>query len=75
MGHGFRIGAKLILCLWAGRTKKVRTSGNRDDPGGCRRLAAIEGRGYTKPIKRKSMTFYFAYPLSAISVPDTSKCS
>ena len=31
--------------------------------GGYRRLVAIEERVYTRPIKRKSMTFYFVYPL------------
>ena len=56
-------------------TRQVRTSGGRDDPGGYRRLAAIAGRVYTRPVKRKSMTFYFVYHLIAISVPDTSKCS
>ena len=30
---------------------------------------------YTRPVKRKSMTFYFVYHSTAISVPDTSKCS
>ena len=45
------------------------------DPGGYRRLAAIEGWLYTRPVKRKSMTFYFVYPQTTISVPDTSKCS
>ena len=74
MGHGSRTGAKLTPWLWAGRTKEVRTSGDRDDLGGYRRLAAIEGWGYTRPVKRKVKTFYFVYPLSAISVPDTSKC-
>lgn len=68
-------GAKLTPWLWIGRTKEVRTSGDRDDPGGYRRLAAIEGRVYTRPVKRKSMTFYFVYHSTAISVPDTSKCS
>ena len=53
----------------------VRSSGARDDPGGYRRLAAIEGLVYTRPVKRKSMTFYFVYLKNAISVPDTSKCS
>ena len=52
-----------------------RTSGDRDDPGGYRRLAAIEGWVYTRPVKRKSKTFYFVYHSTAISVPDTSKCS
>lgn len=56
-------------------TRQVRTSGDRDDPGGYRRLAAIEGRVYTRTVKRKSMTFYFVYHSTAISVPDTSKCS
>ena len=40
-----------------------------------RRLAAIEGRVYTRPVKRTSMTFYFVYHSTAISVPDTWKCS
>ena len=39
------------------------------------RLAAIEGWVHTRPVKRKSMTFYFVYPLTTISVPDTLKCS
>ena len=69
------IKKELTPWLWAGRTKEVRTSGDRDDPGGYRRLAAIEGRVYTRPVKRKSMTFYFVYHSTAISVPDTSKCS
>ena len=43
--------------------------------GGYRRLAAIEGRVYTRPVKRKTMTFYFVYLKTTISVPDTSKCS
>ena len=47
--------------LWAGRTKEVRTSGDGDDPGGYRRLAAIEERVYTRPVKRKLKTFYFVY--------------
>ena len=51
----------------------MRTSGNRDDPGGHRRLAAIEGWGYTRPVKRKAMTFYFVYPLTAILVSDIAK--
>ena len=49
-------------------TRQVRTSGDRDDPGGYRRLAAIEGRVYTRPVKRKSMTFYFVYHSTAILV-------
>ena len=61
--------------LVMGRQDEGSSSGDRDDPGGYRRLAAIEGRVYTRPVKRKSKTFYFVYPLSAISVPDTSKCS
>ncbi len=47
--------------LWVGRTKKVRTFGDRDDPGGYRRLAAIEGRVYTRPVNRELKTFYFVY--------------
>ncbi len=74
MGHDPVRGAKLTPWLWAGSTKEVRTSGDRDDPGGYRRLAAIEGRVYTRPVKRKTMTFYFVYPLITISVPDTRKC-
>ena len=61
--------------LWAGRTKEVRTFGDRDDPGGYRRLVAIEGWVYTRPAKQKSMTFYFVYIKTTISVPDTLKCS
>ena len=34
-------------------SKEVRTSGDGDDPGGYRRLVAIEGRVYTRPVKRK----------------------
>ena len=56
-------------------TRQVRTSGDRDDPGGYRRLDAIERRVYARPVKQKSMTFYFVYYSTAISVPDTSKCS
>lgn len=67
-------GAKRTPWLWIGRTKEVRTSGNRDDPGGYRRLAAIEGWVYTRPCRIEKMTFYFVYPLFAISVPDTSEC-
>ena len=33
-----------FIHIW---TKEVRTSGDRDDPGGYRRLAAIEGWVYT----------------------------
>ena len=64
-----------IYLVIGGSTRQVRTSGDRDDLGGYRRLAAIEGRVYTRPVKRKSMTFYFVYHSTAISVPDTSKCS
>ena len=67
-------GAKRTPWLWIGRTKEVRTSGNRDDSGGYRRLAAIEGWVYTRPCRIEKMTFYFVYPLFAISVPDTSEC-
>jgi len=56
-----------------GRTREVRVSRDRDDPDGYRRLAAIEGWVYARIVKQKSMTFYFVHPLSAISVPDTSK--
>ena len=31
------------------------------------------GMGIYKASKRKSMTFYFVYSLTTISVPDTSK--
>ena len=34
-----------------------------------------QGRVYTRPVKRKSMTLYFVYYSNAILVPDTSKCS
>ena len=67
-------GAELTPWLWIGRTKEVRTSGDRDDPGGHRRLAAIEGWVYTRPCRTKRKTFYFVYPKSAIFVPDTEKC-
>lgn len=59
--------------LWAGRTKEVKTSGDSNDPGGYRRLAAIEERVYTRSVRRKSKPFYFVYRLIAISVPDTLK--
>lgn len=73
--HGARprIGAKLTPWLWIGRTKEVRTSGDRDDPGGHRRLAAIVGWVYTRPCKAKTKTFYFVYPLSASFVQDARK--
>jgi len=51
----------------------VRTSEDRDDPGGHRRLAAIEGWVYTRPCRAEMKTFYFVYPVATISVPDTSK--
>ena len=51
----------------------MRTFGDREDPGGYRRLAAIEGWVYTRPVKRKTKTFYFVYLLIAISVFDTLK--
>ena len=41
-----------------------------NDPCGYRRLAAIEGRVYTRPVERKSMTFYFVYHSTAVSLPD-----
>ena len=44
------------------RQNEGRTFGDRDDPGGYRRLAAIEGWVYTRPVKRKTKTFYFVYP-------------
>ena len=40
---------------------QVRTSRDRADLGGYRRLAAIEGWVYTRPVKRKSKMFYFVY--------------
>ena len=67
------MGAKLTPWLWIGRTKEVRTSGDRDDPGGHRRLAAIEGWVYTRPCRTGMKTFYFVYPATTISVPDTSR--
>ena len=68
MGHRSCKGTKLTLWLWAGRTKEVRMSGDRENPSGYR-LAAIEGRVYTRPVKR------CVYLLSAILVLDTLKCS
>ena len=50
-------------------------SGDRDNPSGYMWLAAIEERVYTRSGKWKLMTFYLWYPLSAISVLDTLKCS
>ena len=38
-----------------------------------RRFAAIEGRVAQRPCRAKSMTFYFAHPLTAISAPDVMK--
>lgn len=61
--------------LWAGSTKEVRSSGARDDSGGYKRLVAIEGRVYKRPVKRKIRAFYFVYPFTTISVSDTLKCS
>lgn len=55
--------------------EKVGSSGNREDSGGYRRLVDIEGGVYTRPVKGKSMTFYFVCPSSSVSVSDTSKCS
>ena len=37
--------------LWAGRTKEVKTSGDSNDPGGYRILAAIEERVCKAKIK------------------------
>ena len=75
LGHDPVIQLSRLPRLWTDRTKEVRTSGDRVDPGGYRRLAAIEGWVYTRPVKRKTMTFYFVYLKTTISVPDTSKCS
>ena len=66
-------GAELTPWLWIGRTKEVRTSGDRDDPGGHRRLAAIEGWVYTRPSRIEVMMFYFVYLKTNISVLDTLK--
>ena len=59
----------------ARRTKEVRISGDGDDSGGYRRIAAIEGWVYTRPVKRKNNAVFFVYLKTTISVPDTSKCS
>ena len=40
----------------------MRTSGDRDDPGGYRRLAAIEGWVYTRPYKTKNNDVLFRVP-------------
>ena len=45
-------------------TKEVRTSGDRDDPGGYRRLAAIEGRGIHKASKAKNNDVLFRIPIN-----------
>lgn len=60
----------LVMDRW---TKEVRNSGDRDEPGGHRRLATIEVWVYTRSCRTKMMMFYFVYPLSAISVSDTMK--
>ncbi len=43
-------GAKLTPWLWIGGTKEVGTSGDRGEPVGHRRFAAIEGRVCTKAM-------------------------
>ena len=43
------------------------------DPGRHGRCAAIEGWVYTRPVKRKTMTFYFVYPDTTIFVLDLEK--
>ena len=49
--------------LWIGRTKVVRTHAETDgDPGGHRRLAAIEGWVYTRPCKAKSKDVLLRVP-------------
>ena len=55
------------------RKKKVRTSEDRDDPGGHKRLAVIEGWGYTRPCRAEMKTFYFVYSAILISVSYTLK--
>ena len=44
-----RVGAELTPWLWIGRTKEVRTSGDRAAPNGHRRLAA-RGMGIRKAM-------------------------
>jgi len=51
----------------------VRTSGDREDPGGHRRLAAIEEWVYTRLCRAEIKTFYFVYPATPILVPNISK--
>ena len=55
-------GAKLTPWLWIGRTKEVRISGDGDDSGRYRRIAAIEGWVYTRPVKRKNNDVLFRIP-------------
>lgn len=62
--YGKSVGAELSLWLWIGRTKEVRASGDRGDPGGHRRLTAIEGWVYTRPCRAGMKTFYFVYLLT-----------
>lgn len=45
---GSCIGAKLTPWLWIGGTKEVGTLGDKGEPVGHRRFAAIEGRGSHK---------------------------
>ena len=45
-----------------GRRKEVRISGDGDDSGGYRRLAAIEGWVYTRSVKRKNNDVLFRIP-------------
>lgn len=68
-----RVGVELTSWLWIGRTKEVRISGDRDDPGGHRRLAAIEGWVYARPCRTEMKKLYFVYLLTIISVPDALK--
>ena len=47
-------GAKLTPWLWIGGTKEVGTLGDKGEPVGHRRFAAIEGRGMHKGhVERK----------------------
>ena len=44
------LGAKLTPWLWIGGTKEVGTLGDKGEPVGHRRFAAIEGRVCTKAM-------------------------
>lgn len=66
------VGTELIPWLWIGRTKEVRPFGDRGEPDGHRRLAAIEGWVYLRPCRTERKSFDFVYPAIDISVPDTS---